>query len=63
MGVGTLIIVDASVSLLLISGNIRAVIYGFVEKADSVLVLLVKQEALFSLLYLNLMLSLIHMPT
>ena len=54
MGVGTLRVVDASVSLLLGSGSIRAAIYAFAEKADSVLVQLVKQEALFFLLYLNL---------
>ena len=54
MGVGTLRVVDASVSLLLISRHIRAAIYAFAEKANSVLVQLVKQEALFSLLYLHL---------
>lgn len=54
MGVAALRVFDASASLLLIQANARAAICAFAEQADSVPVHLVKQEALFSLPYLNL---------
>lgn len=54
MGLERLIIVDASVFSLLVSGNIMAVVYAVAEKADSVLVPLVKEEAVSLSLNLNL---------
>ena len=49
-----LTIVDASVLSFLVSGNIMAVKYAVTAKADSVLVPLVKEEAVCLWLNLNL---------
>ena len=54
MGLERLIIVDASVLSLLVSGNIMAVVHAVAEKADSVLVPLVKEEAVSLSLKFNL---------